>query len=297
MAEQGIVLKALLKQRHQQGHAAFVKEYNRLAKQIEPELVGTYPSKAQFYRWLSGELLSLPYAHHCRVLEGMFPGWTAEQLFQSHEGGIEFLPEPPTKPQQRPSHIAPTPAGMRTAHGHADIVAVFPTRSEFMHDMPPHRLFNDARRVRMVGLSLNLLTQQYTDRALTDLLESGATIEALFLDPAGENIKTREQEEGHSPGLLSTLTTVNIQALQRIGAMLSDQARDNLMIRTYDEPVRFNITVIDDATCIVQPYLPYARGVESPTMVMDHQSDTSGLYDTFVRVFDSMWARSKELSE
>lgn len=79
--------------------------------------------------------------------------------------------------------------------------------------------------------------------------------------------------------------------------MLSEPARQNLMIRTYDEPVRFNITIVDDVTCVVQPYLPYARGVESPTMVMENQAGSPGLYDTFVRVFDSMWERAKEISE
>jgi len=32
--------------------------------------------------WLTGAVRSLPYADHCRVLEEMFPGWTADQLFQ-----------------------------------------------------------------------------------------------------------------------------------------------------------------------------------------------------------------------
>ena len=57
---------------------------------------------------------------------------------------------------------------------------------------------------------------------------------------------------------------MNIQALRSVRAKLSPEARDNLRIRTYDETVRFNITLIDERTCIVQPYLPDARGVESP---------------------------------
>jgi hypothetical protein len=43
--------------------------------------VHSYPSRAQLHRWLSGSVRSLPYPDHCRVLEEMFPGWTAEQLF------------------------------------------------------------------------------------------------------------------------------------------------------------------------------------------------------------------------
>jgi hypothetical protein len=42
----------------------------------------SFPSRAQLHRWLTDSLRGLPYPDHCRVLEEMFPGWTAEQLFQ-----------------------------------------------------------------------------------------------------------------------------------------------------------------------------------------------------------------------
>lgn len=77
-----IRLKAELRQKHWQPHTAFCREYDRAARAIDPDLVGTAPSRAQFHRWLSGDLVSLPYPHHCRVLEKMFPGLTAAQLFE-----------------------------------------------------------------------------------------------------------------------------------------------------------------------------------------------------------------------
>jgi hypothetical protein len=89
-----IVLKVLLQQRHLQGHRAFCREYDKIAAEIDKTLERSWPSRAQFYRWLSGELLGLPYADHCRILELMFPGWTAQQLFEVHDGGIDFAPEP-----------------------------------------------------------------------------------------------------------------------------------------------------------------------------------------------------------
>jgi hypothetical protein len=85
-------LKAVLRQKHLQTHSAFCREYDRVARKIDPELAGTWPSRAQFHRWLSGELKGLPYPHHCRVLEKMCPGWTAEQLFEAGNGEAE----PPT---------------------------------------------------------------------------------------------------------------------------------------------------------------------------------------------------------
>ena len=94
-----IVLKVLLQHRHLQTHRAFCREYDRVAAKADSTLRGGGPSKAQFYRWLSGELVRLPYPDHCRILESMFPGWKVDQLFEAHEGGIGFIPEP-GKPQK-----------------------------------------------------------------------------------------------------------------------------------------------------------------------------------------------------
>jgi hypothetical protein len=104
-----IVLKVLLQHRHLQTHSAFCREYEKVAAEVDPKLRGGWPSKAQFYRWLSGDLIGLPYADHCRILEGMFPGWKVDQLFEVHNGGIEFIPEPPMLPTHTPSAIRPIP--------------------------------------------------------------------------------------------------------------------------------------------------------------------------------------------
>lgn len=290
--EAAILLKVLLKQRHLHVYSAFAREYDKVARKLDRELIGSGPSKAQFYRWISGELTTLPYSHHCRVLESMFPDWGVEQLFQPYSGSLDFVPKPGVAPV--PPAATPPPPVRPTAT--KDVTAVYTSRSEFVHELPPHRLFDDAQHIRVAGLSLNLLCQNYPDRRLRELLEAGTVVEALFLDPVGEYIKQRDQEEGHTPGLLATLTDVNIQALRRARAKLSPEARDNLHIRVYDETVRFNITIIDERMCVVQPYLPDARGVESPTIVTEKQDDP-GLYDTFVQVFASLWDRAKDIPE
>jgi hypothetical protein len=102
-----VVLKALLQQRHMQTHSAFCREYDKVAADVDRTLKGGWPSRAQFYRWLSGDLIGLPYADHCRILEKMFPGWNVAQLFQVHDGGIEFVPEPST-PQIKTATVLPT---------------------------------------------------------------------------------------------------------------------------------------------------------------------------------------------
>lgn len=77
---------------------------------------------------------------------------------------------------------------------------------------------------------------------------------------------------------------------------VSPEFRDNLRIRTYDEPVRFNIIVIDEARCVFQPYLHDCRGVEAPTLVINKTVGAQGLSDTFSQVFESMWDRGKDLA-
>ena len=98
-----VVLKVLLQHRHLQTHRAFCREYDRVAAKADPTLRGGWPSKAQFYRWISGELVGLPYPDHCRILERMFPDWKVDQLFQIYDGGIDFVPEPPTPRVQAPN--------------------------------------------------------------------------------------------------------------------------------------------------------------------------------------------------
>jgi hypothetical protein len=112
---QPVVLKVLLQHRHLQTHRAFCREYDRVAAKADPTLRGGWPSKAQFYRWLSGELVGLPYPDHCRILESMFPDWKVGQLFQAHDGGIDFVPEPPVL-QEQTSIIQPISPTGPTGH-------------------------------------------------------------------------------------------------------------------------------------------------------------------------------------
>jgi hypothetical protein len=76
---------------------------------------------------------------------------------------------------------------------------------------------------------------------------------------------------------------------------LDDEARDRLEIATYNETIRFNIFIVDGMHCVVQPYLPESRGVDSPTFVINRRSTGVGLYSTFDRIFDSLWERRRSL--
>ncbi|MEV0228123.1 DUF5919 domain-containing protein [Nonomuraea sp. NPDC050786] len=282
MAEQ-ILLKALLQERHWQTYGTFRKEYDKAAKKVDPALQGGAPSRAQLHRWLSGEIKGLPYSDHCRVLEAMFPGKTAKELFSTNNG----TDVPPPRRESDPASIA--------MPGMADVTAVFSSRAAFSSAYPAPALFDRATDIKAAGLSLNAICQSYPDHQLKRLLESGTHIKCLFLDPKGLAIQAREIEEEHVPGTLTTLTALNIGVMTRLRDRLDPEAAERLELRTYDETIRFNILIVDNARCIVQPYLPQARGVDSPTLVINDNTAADGLFPVFDQVFTSLWERSKSV--
>ncbi|SEG94726.1 hypothetical protein SAMN04489712_15022 [Thermomonospora echinospora] len=98
-------LKVLLRERHWQTHRTFLAEYDKAARKVDPSLVGKGPSRAQLHRWTSGEVKGLPYPDHCRVLEKMFPGWTAEQLFERVDDD-QAPPMPEVSPTPTPTETS-----------------------------------------------------------------------------------------------------------------------------------------------------------------------------------------------
>ncbi|SCL34904.1 Helix-turn-helix domain-containing protein [Micromonospora pallida] len=174
----------------------------------------------------------------------------------------------------------------------AGLTAVYPSRSEFSAHLPADQLLNGARQVRAVGLSLNMLCQDYADRRWRDLMTGGATVRCLFLNPASLAIQARELEEGFPPGQLSALTKLNIETLLRIRDRLPGDLRNNLQLAVYDETLRFNVVLVDEL-CVAQPYLAERRGVDSPTFVI--RCRQAGLYSVFEQIFESQWQRGQQV--
>ncbi|TDO67687.1 hypothetical protein EV651_103601 [Kribbella sp. VKM Ac-2571] len=289
----GTALKALLRERHLQEHRAFCREYDKVARVVDREQVGGYPSKATFYRWLSGSLTGLPHPGHCRILEHMFPGWKAEALF------LPWPDEPPTDPTAAPVPPAPVqqPAnltGATAAAGLAGVTAIYTSRTEFSHEIPTPKLFDSASEVAAAGLSLNLICQQYPDLKLRALLRR-ASVRLLFLDPDGESIQRRNREEGHEEGHLSAWSRGNINIMSRLRDDLGEAA-DKLELRMYDETIRFNLMFIDQRLCVMQTYLPALRGLDSPTFVMERTgNESSDLYSVYHHIFASLWESGKTI--
>ncbi|MFI7222893.1 DUF5919 domain-containing protein [Nonomuraea angiospora] len=256
MTEQPILLKSLLTQRHWQTYSTFCKEYDKAAKKVDPSLQGGWPSRAQLHRWLTGELKGLPYSGHCRVLEAMFPGKSARELFSTN--AVE-APTPRTEPE--PARSAGPEVAACVMPQMADVTAVFSSRSAFSSAYPPSTMFDSAKEINAAGLSLNILCQSYPDHQLRRLLDSGTRIRCLFLDPKGQAIRAREAEERYTDSTLTTLTALNITMLTRLRDRLDTASAQRLELHVYDETIRFNLLIVDRALCVVQPWVCTVTGV------------------------------------
>ncbi|MET9425729.1 MULTISPECIES: DUF5919 domain-containing protein [unclassified Streptomyces] len=174
----------------------------------------------------------------------------------------------------------------------SDLIGVYASRSEFQAKVPPTELLDSAQDIRVAGLSLNLLCQTYSEARLRDIIEAGASVTCLFLKPYGRFIAQRESEEGYPEGRLSALTAMNLTIMEeRVAGRLSPEAAERLRIGVYDEPIRFNILLVDSQLCVAQPYLPEVRGVDSPTLLIRKRRAAGGLYSTFDQIFSTLWER------
>lgn len=121
MSARLIRLRVLLERRHWQNHRTFCAEYDKAAQSVDRRLRGTGPSRAQLHRWLSGELKGLPYGDHCRVLEVMFPEWSAAQLFELITSDEQVTERPrraeedSRNPAHREGHLLATGAELSSA--------------------------------------------------------------------------------------------------------------------------------------------------------------------------------------
>jgi hypothetical protein len=275
-----IVLKALLQQRHLHTHSAFRREYDRVAEQIDKSLKAGWPSKAQFYRWLSGDLVGLPHVDHCRVLESMFPGWTVAQLFELHDGRIDFVPEPrasrtmkvaePVTPEA--SDVDPTGAVVRFYHHRAET---------------PKTLWMDLLTGANVNIDLfanaSLFLPEENPEAI-DILrkkaEGGTKIRIMLADPDHPAAELRGREERLFDGIPGRIKMAWAYYRPLIGV-------DGIEFRMHGTSL-YNSIFRYDNHMLVNQHIYGAYGYIAPIL---HVRRVAGadLFETYLKSFDRIW--------
>jgi hypothetical protein len=264
-----IMLKVLLQYRHLQTHRAFCREYDKVAAAIDPALRGGWPSKAQFYRWLSGGLVGLPYADHCRILEGMFPDWKVDQLFHTHDEGIEFIPEPPTPQTQKTPRPAP-PTELPDQLKEARISNLWHHTNTAALDDLVERINNAHEEIVVFGLTRNFYAKDY----ILPLFEAKASeipVTLYIMDPHCDSRRDRYRIEPAEAAMEDPVRYTReilrplFDASQRI---IPKTPLARMQIFTFNFPCSFAIEKID-RSCRVMLYGHGKRGTEGPILVFD----------------------------
>jgi hypothetical protein len=271
--EEPTLLKALLRARHWQKHATFVREWDKVARGIDPRLAGSWPRHAQFYRWLRGDLRELPYPDACRVLESMFPQYSVRDLFQpcSPEiaGKLARNSEPPTS--SPPPELDPI--------GKARITNSWPrTSPDALHDLVS-RVRDALDEVSIFGLTRNF----YASDELLPLIESKAheiPVTFYVMDPHCDSRRDRYRIEPAEAAMEDParykreILRPLFAASQRVSPSASSTG---LRIFTYNFPCSFAIEKID-RNCRVMLYGHGKRGTEGPIFVF---GDDTPYWDYF----------------
>lgn len=267
-----IVLKALLQQRHLHTHSAFRREYERAAERIDKSLKAGWPSKAQFYRWLSGELAGLPHVDHCRVLESMFPGWTVAQLFEPYDGTTGFAPEPLTPQALTPDPVDPTGAVVRFYHHRADT---------------PKSLWMDLLTGANVNIDLfanaSLFLPEENPEAIGILRKKaagGTKVRIMLADPEHPAMELRGREERLYDGIAGRIKMAwayyrPLIGLDGIEFHMHGTALYNSIFR-YDNQMLVNQHIYG-AYGYIAPILHIRRVVEAD------------LFETYMKSFERIW--------
>lgn len=277
-----IRLKTLLYQRHWQTYHTFCDEYDKAVVNIDPRLVGSWPSRAQFRRWLSGAVRGLPYPHHCRVLEAMFPGLSAEEIFGR------------TPSESNPAISRATGAAANAmpipAPGPPDIVQAYAMRGLITRPAWNEIIRSARHHIWLYGMAeMGYALDDEVPSIIRAAAERGADIRVLLLDPQYVGLQDIDADEGNPPGTLAPRIRA---ALRRFSSMR--EGLDNINIRVYDGPPTASI-VRGDERMLVTPYLRFFAGSNTPTFEL--KSNPEGfVFNRYVRHFENIWNPAKELT-
>lgn len=270
------LLKALLRMRHWQKRDTFSRQWDNVAKEIEPRLVGGCPAHAQFYRWLNGKIHTIPNPDACRVLEAMFPGLTVRQLFQPVRATRARL-------------LTPESSAVHEGRDMRDTVTAYPMRG-----LIPRPKWNDTIRGCEETLWLYGMAElgyALDDEVPTILREAAGfccDIRILLLDPEYNRIIDIDADEGSPPGTLSARIRAALARFQEISRCCDGKVQ----IRVYDAPPNVSL-VRGDNKMLVTPYLRFFVGSNSPSLELQYP-DSGEMFERYTRHFRRTWDLAKD---
>lgn len=177
-----------------------------------------------------------------------------------------------------------------------DLAAIFADRTSFDREISYARLFDSAKTIDAIGISLNAITINFGSAQLSKLLQDNqCVIRLLFLDPECDEVVRRELYEGYSPGTLAQLTRANIQIIVRVMSDHPSLARDgSIQYKLYSRPPWLSAYFIDSSVAVIQFYRPENRGLENPCFFVRRTTHSDLLYSSYYSAFEEAWRDEHE---
>ncbi len=277
------LLRVLLKARHLHVYSAFAREYRKVAGKIDRELAHTGPSKAQFYRWISGDLIKLPHSQHCRVLETMFPDWTVGQMFEPYSGSLEFVPEAGSNPGvPRPPSLTPVASPPPAINAPADFVALYAHRADTPNELWLNLLKGATERIDLFANASLFLPEDNPEAVaiIKKKAAAGTRVRVLMGDPASDAAKLRGYEERLFEGIPGRIQ----MALAYYRPLLDVEGVEFRLHATslYNSIFRY------DNDMLVNQHLYGTYGYIAPILHL-RKAPGADLFDTYMRSFDRVW--------
>ncbi|GAA3053912.1 hypothetical protein [Actinokineospora globicatena] len=273
MGESGTLLRELLRQRRVRGYPSFCREYSKAAAVLDSSLTHRYPSKAQFYRWLSGELISLPYGEHCRVLEEMFPSWTAEQLFEPYAGAL---------------NVVPRPAQAAVPMSSSELVMVHPTRSAVPYDLWTELITSVRANLDVLVYSGQFLVEQHNIvPVIRAKVKDGVRFRFVVGDESADAVVQRAVEEGTTGGLEG-----RVQMMRRY--LREIIPLPGVEVRTHGTVLYNSIYRFDDQM-LVNGHAYGSLAGQNPVLQL-RRVEGGHMWRHYMESFDRVWAGAREES-
>jgi hypothetical protein len=281
-----IRLKYLLQARHLQTHRNFCTAYDKIALSIDNALVQTWPSRAQLHRWLAGELKGLPYPDHCRVLEKMFTGWSASQLFEpvtADEGRVlaaGSLGEDPAVIDGYP-------------HGQPDILLDL---ADVDNRAVAHRI-RCARDIYFVAhTGYNAMVSQFR-AVIQEAISRGCRLRLVVSNPHGPLMSQPEVTRRLCPSIRQIGEIEDVLDTCGRHRRLAESCgwpASNVQARVYDGPPNMSAFLIDGWLRII-PYMPLVDMTECPVFEYQFNPENAPkLVGKYLLSLDRIWADATE---
>ncbi|MFI5729868.1 hypothetical protein ACIA49_07060 [Kribbella sp. NPDC051587] len=257
-----------------QEYRAFCREYDRIAAALDRTLVGGFPSKATFYRWLSGrDLVGVPHPAHCRVLECMFPGWTVAALLKPENGEL-FDPLEGGGSNADVSRPAATPA---------DLVALYAHRSDTPKSLWLNLLLGATQSIDLFANASLFLPEDNPEaiRILKDKAKAGVQVRILLGDPDDPAMALRGHEERLYDGIPGRIKMALAYYSPLAGV-------DGVSFRLHGTSLYNSIFRYDDQM-LVNSHTYGTYGYLAPILHLRRHPD-SDLFDTYMRSLELVWS-------